>query len=159
MLVDLGLPGMSGIDLIRIVRDRYPSVEVIVHTVFDDKETVFCRHKGRGNRVSILKSCGLNMLVDALRQAEQGGAPMSPPVARKVIREFRGGRTTGDEYLLSPSEKDILKEVENGMTYNEIEDKFSISTPTVNAHIKNIYRKLQGTDRQGALITGRKGIL
>lgn len=159
MLVDLGLPGMSGIDLIRTVRHQYPSIDLIAHTVFDDKETVFAAIKA-GAAGYILKGCGLSTLVDALKQVEQGGAPMSPPVARKVIREFQGGSVTGEEYLLSPREKDILKEIEIGMTYKEIGEKYSISPHTVNAHIKNIYRKLQATDRQEALMTARKkGIL
>jgi two-component system, NarL family, response regulator len=159
MLVDIGLPDMSGVDLIRQVKEQFPAIEIIAHTVFDDRDTVFSALKA-GASGYILKGCRFAMLVDALQDVYQGGAPMSPPIARKVLREVQGGQAASEEYLVTPREKDILKEIESGMTYKEIGEKYSISSHTVNTHIKNIYRKLQATDRRQALLAARKkGIL
>ena len=84
---------------------------------------------------------------------------MSPRIARKVIREFQT-ESLEEQYLLSHREKEVIKEVENGLTYKEIADKLRISPHTVHAHIKKIYEKLHARNKQGALISARKkGIL
>lgn len=158
-LLDLGLPGMSGIELVRAVRERFPDVDMIAHTVFEDRDTVFAALKA-GASGYLLKGCSLRTLVEALHEVHTGGAPMSPHIARQVIREFQDGRERGGEYLLSPREREILKEIESGMTYKEIGAKFTISTHTVNAHLKNIYKKLHARDRREAVLAAKKkGIL
>lgn len=157
-LIDLGLPGMSGIELISRMRDEMPGAEIIAHTVFDDKETVLSAIKA-GASGYVLKGCTLRKLIDALHDIHEGGAPMSPKIARKVIREFQEDKLC-EECILSPREKDILREIESGMTYKQIGEKFCISPHTVNTHVKNIYKKLQAKDRQEALVSARKkGIL
>jgi two-component system NarL family response regulator len=92
----------------------------------------------------------------ARRHLSQGGAPMSPKIARKVIREFHDVQKAGDEFLLSAREREILREIEKGMSYKQISDTFNISIHTVNAHIKNSYKKLQARDRHEALAVARK---
>ena len=154
LLTDIGLPGMSGIDLIRSIKGQMEDLEIMAHTVFDDRETVFSAIKA-GASGYILKGSTPRDLIDALNTLAKGGAPMSPKIARKVIREFQD-EGLDEQYLLSPRERDIVKEIENGLTYKDIAVKFSISPHTVHTHIKKIYEKLQAKDRQQALVVARK---
>jgi two-component system NarL family response regulator len=158
LLADIGLPGMSGIDLIREVKNRIPDLEIMAHTVFDDRETVFSAIKA-GASAYILKGSTPRELIDALHTLAKGGSPMSPKIARKVIREFQDD-AVDEQYVLSYREREIVKEIENGLTYKDIASKFNISPHTVHTHIKNIYEKLHAKDRQSALVAARrKGII
>jgi two-component system NarL family response regulator len=154
LLADIGLPGMSGIGLIRELKDQMPGLEIMAHTVFDDRETVFSAIKA-GASGYILKGSTPRELIDALHTLAKGGSPMSPKIARKLIREFQG-EGIDKQYLLSHRETEVVKEVENGLSYKDIAVKLSISPHTVHTHIKNIYEKLHAKDRQGALIAARK---
>ena len=158
LLADIGLPGMSGIELIRKVKELLPDLEIMAHTVFDDRETVFSAIKA-GASGYILKGSTPRDLIDALHTLAKGGSPMSPKIARKVIREFQDERVD-DQYLLSHRETEIVKEIENGLTYKDIAAKLGISPHTVHTHIKNIYEKLHAKDRPEALVAARrKGII
>lgn len=158
LLVDLGLPGMPGVELIRRTKEQWPHVEILAHTVYEDRETVFAAIKA-GASGYILKGCQSQELVEALFSLHQGGAPMSPKIARAVIREFQQD-TLDEQYLLTPREKDVLVAVEKGLIYKEIASLHHISPHTVHAHIKNIYDKLHARSRREALVTARrKGIL
>jgi DNA-binding NarL/FixJ family response regulator len=158
LLTDIGLPGMSGIDLIRKVKDLMPDLEIMAHTVFDDRETVFSAIKA-GASGYILKGSTPRDLIDALHTLAKGGSPMSPKIARKVIREFQE-EGVDDQYILSHREIEIVKEIENGLTYKDIAGKLGISPHTVHTHIKNIYEKLHAKDRPEALVTARrKGLI
>ena len=154
LLADIGLPGMSGIELIRKLKDQMPELEIMAHTVFDDRETVFSAIKA-GASGYILKGSTPRDLIDALHTLAKGGSPMSPKIARKVIREFQG-EEVDEQYLLSHRETEIVREIENGLTYKDIAAKLNISPHTVHTHIKNIYEKLHAKDRQGALVAARK---
>jgi len=158
LLADIGLPGMSGVDLIRQLKDQMPDLEIMAHTVFDDRETVFSAIKS-GASGYILKGSTPRDLIDALHTLAKGGSPMSPKIARKVIREFQDD-AVDEQYLLSHRETEIVKAIENGLTYKDIAAKYNISPHTVHTHIKNIYEKLHAKDRQGALVAARrKGII
>jgi len=158
LLTDIGLPGMSGVELIRKIKDELPDVEIMAHTVFDDRETVFSAIKA-GASGYILKGSSPRDLIDALHTLALGGSPMSPKIARKVIREFQDA-PRDEQFLLSPRERDIVKEVETGSTYKDIARKFGISPHTVHTHIKNIYEKLHAKNRKTALVAARrKGII
>ncbi|NTW59840.1 MAG: response regulator transcription factor [Nitrospirae bacterium] len=154
LLADIGLPGMSGIELIRELKEQMPDLEIMAHTVFDDRETVFSAIKA-GASGYILKGSTPRELIDALHTLAKGGSPMSPKIARKVIREFQG-EGIDEQYLLSHRETEIVKEIENGLSYKDIAVKLGISPHTVHTHIKNIYEKLHAKNRQGALIAARK---
>lgn len=158
LMVDLGLPGMSGNELIRKVKSRMPDLEIMAHTVFDDRENVFSAIKA-GASGYILKGSTPRELIEALHTLYAGGAPMSPQIARAVIREFQSDRGE-DPYLLSPRERDILRDMERGLTYKEIGSQMHISVHTVHTHIKHIYEKLQAKNRREAFSNARKrGIL
>ena len=158
MLTDLGLPGMPGVELIRKTRELLPGIEIMAHTVFEERDTVVAALKA-GASGYLLKGCSPWEIMEALHTLYEGGAPMSQKIARKVIMEFQD-EADGEQYLLSPREKEIVKSIETGLTYKEIAKKFNISPHTVHTHIKNIYEKLQAKDRREALLKARrKGII
>jgi len=154
MLTDLGLPGISGVELIKKAKDELPSLEIMAHTVFEDREKVFSAIKA-GASGYILKGSSPREIIESIHSLYKGGAPMSPKIARKVIHEFQD-EVTGEHFLLTPRETEIVKRVEDGLTYKEIGEKLGISTHTVHTHIKNIYEKLQAKDRNDTIIKARK---
>jgi DNA-binding NarL/FixJ family response regulator len=154
MLADLGLPGMSGIELIKRAKEQMPQLEIMAHTVFEDRENVFAAIKA-GASGYILKGSSPREIVEAIHEINKGGAPMSPKIARKVIHEFQD-ENIEDPFVLSQRERDIVKCIEQGLTYKEISIRLGISSHTVHTHIKNIYEKLQAKDRGEALIKARK---
>jgi len=154
MLTDLGLPGMSGVELIKKAKEEMPSLEIMAHTVFEDRERVFSAIKA-GASGYILKGSSPREIIESIHSLYKGGAPMSPKIARKIILEFQD-EATGEQFLLTPREKEIVRRVEDGLTYKEIGEKLGISTHTVHTHIKNIYEKLQAKDRNDAIMKARK---
>lgn len=158
LLTDLGLPGQSGVELIRAVRSRFPDMDIMAHTVFEDRDTILNAIKAGANGY-ILKGSTPRELIEALHNLHEGGAPMSPKIARAVLREFRV-EDQEEEFVLSAREKDILTGLENGLSYKEFAERYHISPHTVHTHVKKIYRKLQAKDRAEAILKARKkGIL
>jgi two-component system NarL family response regulator len=154
MLTDLGLPGMSGVELIKKAKEDMPSLEIMAHTVFEDRERVFSAIKA-GASGYILKGSTPREIIESIHSLYKGGAPMSPKIARKIIHEFQDD-VTGEQFLLTQRETEVVKRVEEGLTYKEIGERLSISTHTVHTHIKNIYEKLQAKDRNDAINKARK---
>ncbi len=154
MLTDLGLPGISGVELIKKAKEEIPSLEIMAHTVFEDRERVFSAIKA-GASGYILKGSSPREIIESIHSLYKGGAPMSPKIARKIIHEFQD-EATSEQFLLTQREKEIVKLVEDGLTYKEIGERLNISTHTVHTHIKNIYEKLQAKDRNDAIIKARK---
>lgn len=158
ILVDLGLPGMSGTTLIKKLKEMMPNVEIMAHTVFDDRDKVFSSLKA-GATGYVLKGCTPRELIEYLHILYKGGAPMSPKIARMVINEFNESSRKG-QLLLSGREKEVLALVSQGLTYTEVADALNISPHTVHSHIKKIYEKLQAKDRNDAILKARrKGII
>lgn len=159
LLVDLGLPKMSGIELITEIKSRTPQVEILVHTVFDTRPTVFAAIKA-GACGYILKGATPRELIEALFALYEGDAPMAPKIARAVIREFQDKPVEQQQLLLSQRETGVLRNLEEGLTYKEIAERLNISPHTVHAHIKKIYEKLHAKGRQEAILLARRqGIL
>jgi two-component system NarL family response regulator len=153
-LVDLGLPLLSGIEFIARVKKRMPGVEIMAHTIYEDRETVFSAIKA-GASGYLLKGSSPRDIIESLYSLYCGGAPMTPKIARKVIAEFQQNKID-EQYLLSEREREVLQGVEQGLAYKQIADKLSISPHTVHSHIKRIYEKLQVRNRQEALTQARK---
>lgn len=158
MLCDLGLPGMSGIELIQKVKHRLPDTDIIAHTINEDRDSVFAAIKA-GATGYLVKGSSPREVIEALYSLRDGGAPMSPRIARAVIRELQDPGSD-DVFLLTAKEKEVLNSVYEGLSYKEISRKLNISTHTVHSHIKNIYEKLQAKNKQDALAKARrKGII
>jgi DNA-binding NarL/FixJ family response regulator len=143
ILTDIGLPGMDGIEGTRILRERLPEVPILALTVYDDDENVFnaiCA----GASGYLLKNTTPARLLESLREVVDGGAPMSPEVARRVMALFRQFRPPDRAaYHLTPQESDLLKLMVEGHHYKTAADQMGISINTVSFHLKNIYEKLQ----------------
>src|SRR6266550_6758008 len=143
ILLDIGLPGMSGIEGIRLFKEKYPEILLLTLTIHDDDERIFdalCA----GASGYLLKKTQPAQLVDSVKEAAQGGAPMSPEVARRVIRLFREIRPPNRaEYNLSPHEIRILKLLVEGHNYKTAATKLGVAPTTINFHLQNIYQKLQ----------------
>lgn len=143
MLIDIGLPGMSGIEGIRLFKERYPEVLFLTLTIHDDDERIFdalCA----GASGYLLKKTQPAQLVESVKEAAQGGAPMSPEVASRVVRLFREIRPPDRaDYNLSPHEIRILKLLVEGHNYKTAAAKLGVAPTTINFHLQNIYQKLQ----------------
>ncbi len=142
-LVDIGLPGMSGIEGIRVLRERHPRVLVLVLTVYDDNDRIFdalCA----GACGYLLKKTPPDKLVESLREAVAGGAPMSPDVASRVLAVFRDVRPPSKAaHDLTPHEIRLLKLMVEGHTYKSAATILHVTPHTVSFHLRNIYEKLQ----------------
>lgn len=143
ILIDIGLPGMNGVDGTRILRERFPAVPILALTVYDDDDSVFdaiCA----GASGYLLKNTAPARLLDALREVAAGGAPMSPDVARRVVDLFRAYRPPPRaSYHLTPQETELLKLMVEGHHYKTAAGVMGITTSTVSFHLKHIYEKLQ----------------
>ena len=149
MLIDLGLPDGSGIELIRQVSQKKPDVDIMVVTVFGDEQHVVSSIEA-GATGYILKDSAPADVISCIRLLRAGGSPVSPVVARSVLRAIRNRMSTTaparlpgtEQNPLSARETEILQLLAKGMSFNEIGDILGISPHTVTAHIKKIYRKL-----------------
>ena len=143
ILTDLGLPGMSGIEGIRILRERYPAVPILALTVYDNDDNIF-NALCAGASGYLLKNTPPVRLLASLKEVIDGGAPMSPEVARRVVRLFRDFRPPEHaSYHLTAQESDLLRLLVEGHHKKTAAHEMGISFNTVSFHLKNIYAKLQ----------------
>ena len=143
VLTDLRLPGMSGIDGIRALRERFPQVPILALTIYDSDAQVFdalCA----GASGYLLKNTPPGRLLESLEDVARGGAPMSPEVARRVVRLFHAFRPPARaEYNLTPQQNELLRLLVDGHHKKTAAHEMGISVNTVSFHLKNIYEKLQ----------------
>ena len=143
LLSDIGLPGMDGIEGIRILKERHPALLVLMLSVYDDNERIFdalCA----GACGYLLKKTPPARLIESLKEASAGGAPMSPEIARKVVtlfRDFRPPERT--DYQLTPHETRLLKLLVEGHSYKTAAAELGVTVNTVSFHLRHIYEKLQ----------------
>jgi len=142
-LVDIGLPGMSGVEGVRILKERYPHLLMLMNTVYDDDERIF-QAMCAGASGYLLKKTSPARLLESLNEAIAGGAPMSPEVARRVLNLFRQFHPPerGD-YQLTPHELRLLKLLVEGHSYKTAAGKLGVSIKTISFHLQKIYAKLQ----------------
>jgi len=160
ILMDIELPVVSGIEAVKLIREKYPDIKILMETIFEEDEKIF-QSICNGAQGYILKNTPPEGILSSIREIHEGGAPMTPTVASKVLRlfKFNLAGNTDDEYHLSSREKEILKCLVEGMSYKMIADTCFISADTVNGHIKNIYKKLQVHSKSEAVVKAIKGRL
>jgi DNA-binding NarL/FixJ family response regulator len=151
VLSDIGLPGMDGIEGIRLLKERHPDLLILMLTVYDDDERIFDAMCA-GASGYLLKKTPPAKLLESLKEAVGGGAPMSPEVARRVITLFREIRPPDRaNYQLTPHETRLLKLFVEGHIYKTAAVELGVSVNTVNFHVRNIYEKLQVHTRSEAV--------
>jgi DNA-binding NarL/FixJ family response regulator len=151
-LVDIHLPGKSGIECVQELKEQMPATQFMMCTVYDDDDHIFDALKA-GATGYILKRTSPAQILEAIRELHTGGSPMSSEVARRVINSIQKKNSHSAEAaeVLTDREKEILDYLALGFLYKEIADKLSISRETVKKHIHNIYEKLQVQTRTEAL--------
>jgi DNA-binding NarL/FixJ family response regulator len=143
VLTDIGLPGMSGIDGTKVLKERYPNLPVVALTVYDDDDDVFAALCA-GASGYLLKNTTPVRLLESLKEVASGGAPMSPSIAHRVIRLFRNFRPPETStHNLTSQETQLLKLIVDGHTYKTAAGELNIAVRTVSFHLQNVYRKLQ----------------
>jgi DNA-binding NarL/FixJ family response regulator len=160
MLVDLGLPDISGIQIIREIGATYPKCDILVITTFGDDHSILSALEA-GARGYLLKGVTAEELRRDIRLLRDGGSPLSPSIARKVLDRLSSNKverrsSPNSEALLTPREIEILKLVGQGFSYNETAAHCNITNATVHGHLKNIYRKLAVHSNTEAVYEGRR---
>jgi DNA-binding NarL/FixJ family response regulator len=167
LLMDIGLPGMSGIEGVRRVKAIRPDLDVLILTVYEENDLIF-EALLAGACGYLVKKTPPARLLEAIREAHDGGSPMSSQIARKVVhllRESSSPRRTreaedGEEGRLTPREHEILNGLAGGNSYLALAKNLNISADTVRFHIRNVYRKLQAHSQSEAVAKAlRKGII
>jgi DNA-binding NarL/FixJ family response regulator len=150
VLMDIGLPGMSGIEGVKIIRSKFPSVDVLMHTVYDDDDKIF-QSICAGAAGYVLKNVESAELIRAIKEIRIG-APMSASIARRLLTMVREKEAPAtDDLNLTPRELDILQWLVEGLSYKKIAEKLFISPLTVQSHIKRVYEKLQVHSKSAAV--------
>lgn len=162
ILLDVQLPGMDGIAALKTFRERAPEAKVVILTVFDDSDKIF-RAVCAGATGYVLKTSGIDQIGEAIHQVMDGGAPMTPGVAKKVLAafaRFEPTPETGDDYNLTDREREILRLMADGLLKKEIADSLGLSVHTVSSHLRHVYDKLQVTTNTAAVAKAlREGII
>lgn len=146
VLMDIEMPGMTGIEAVKLIKKELPHVQILMQTVFEDDDRVFdsiCA----GASGYILKNHLNTKLVESIMELQYGGSPMSPSIARKVLSKLQQipqhvKQEEAPDYHLTPREKEVLACIVEGLSYKMIGDRLHISYETVRSHIKKIYEKL-----------------
>ena len=154
VLMDVKLPGISGIECIRRLKAVNPTQKVLMFTVFEDHRRIF-ESLAAGAVGYILKKTPREKLLEQILDAHSGGAPMSGQVARQVVESFRRPRSTDEDSELSEREQDVLQQLSEGRIYREIADALGITVNTVRTHIRSIYEKLEARNRSEAVAKHR----
>jgi DNA-binding NarL/FixJ family response regulator len=150
-IMDISLPGMSGIECIRQLKNKVPQTQFMMFTVYENDEKVFEALKA-GASGYLLKNTGLIQMIEALQELYNGGSPMSANIARKLVKVFYEQQTgSAVVEVLSQRENEILQWLAKGLLYKEIAEQLSISTSTVRQHIHKIYEKLHVQNRTEAI--------
>ena len=150
VLMDIGLPGASGIECEEKLKPEHPQMQFLMWTTFEDDEKIFDALQAGANGY-LLKNSTTQTIIQSIADIHNGGSPMSSTIARKVIDSFHSAKVKRTEYNLTARENEILDLLAKGYRYKEISAKLSISTETVRKHIRNTYEKLQVQSRTDAL--------
>jgi len=155
ILMDIRLPGMSGIECVAELKKKLPNLEIIMLTIYQDEDSIF-RALNAGASGYLIKSSDPEMLYGAIRNVHSGGAPFSSLIARKIVTYFHSAESKEDrlqrnEHKLSPREKEVLTLMAEGYRYKEIAKTLGVSLETVRSHVKHICGKMHVRSRAQAL--------
>ena len=143
VIMDIDMPEVNGIEAVKLIRKYFPTVQVLMQTVFDDDDKIFAAIKA-GAGGYILKNAQSKNLLEAIREVYNGGAPMTPSIAKKVLGHLQkeNEKNNSQDYHLSAREKEVLSFLVEGKSYKMIAAQLNISYDTVRAHMRKIYEKL-----------------
>ena len=158
VLMDIDMPGINGIEAVQMIKEKFPELKILMLTVFEDDDKIF-NSLCAGASGYILKSASPLRILDAIKEIPEGGVPMTPTVAVRVLRMFRtqSEETQPESFLLSDREKEILGLLVKGMSYKMIASQCFISVETVNNHLRNIYRKMNVHSKGEAITKAIRG--
>jgi DNA-binding NarL/FixJ family response regulator len=149
-IVDIHLPGITGIECIEAVKEKCPGTQFMMFTVYENDDKVFEALKA-GASGYLLKKTPPASIIESLKDLYQGGSPMSSNIARKLVSSYQGREKNSPTLLLSPRENEIVELLAKGLLYKEIADHLNIVTGTVRQHIHKIYEKLHVQNRTEAI--------
>lgn len=159
ILMDVDMPFMNGIEATKIVKEQFPEINILILTVFEDKEKLFNALQA-GASGYLLKKSRIIEIIEAIHQIYNGGSPMTPAIARKVLEFFSQPKVVkNEENNLSERELDILKCLVNGDSYKMIAANCFISMGTVRSHINSVYKKLHVNSKSEAVVKALKNRL
>lgn len=160
ILSDIGLPGMSGIDGMRLIKEQHPECDIIMLTVYNDWQKIFDSLRA-GASGYLLKNTPLAEIKKAIETVHSGGSVMSPEIARKVMEHFSVPPASleklGTESVLTPKEKEIVVGLVDGLSYKMLADRMNISIDTIRFHIKNVYKKLHVNSKAEVISKSLRG--
>lgn len=152
VLMDINLPGMSGIECTRLIKRRLPSAQIVMLTVYEDSDLIF-QSLQAGASGYLLKRTPSAKLLEGIRDVHQGGSPISSQIARKVVQYFNERQTSAPELgTLSERELEVLDYLARGRLYKEIADRLGVTIDTVRKHLQSIYQKLHVHTRTEAVV-------
>jgi DNA-binding NarL/FixJ family response regulator len=152
VLVDIRLPGMSGIECVGQLKSRIRNLCVLMLTTYEERELIFDSLRAGASGYLLKKNASRNELVQAIEQVHAGGAPMSMPIARKLVSYFQNAHQPSEMENLTQREQEVLTLLARGYQYKQIADNVGISLDTVRSHIKHIYDKLHVQSRTEATV-------
>lgn len=155
LLLDIGLPGISGIDALPQLRSRFPDMEVIILTIFEEEHLIL-KALCSGASCYVSKKAGLNEIVQAIKVVQEGGSYLSPSIAREIVNHLMGGRVS-KATILSERQKEVLERLSQGMSYKSIGDELYLSVETIRTHVKKLYKVLHVNNKSEAIAQYLKG--
>jgi DNA-binding NarL/FixJ family response regulator len=155
ILLDIGLPGMSGLEGIQKFKQLAPSTQIIIITVHEDSDSIF-QAICAGAAGYLLKISPGEKIIEAIHDVQKGGSPINAQIARKVLTAFAASNTPSPDYDLTDREREILLQMINGLTKKEIGIKLSLSHHTIDTHIRKIYERLHVNKRSSAVAKALK---
>lgn len=152
VLMDINLPGLNGVECVRQLKNALPKLQVLMLTVYEDSDSLFKSFRA-GASGYLLKRTASARLLEAIKDVYEGGSPMTPQLARRVV-QFFSGPLQADSPLskLTPGEREFLDQLANGYTYKEIADRMKITIDTVRSYVRTVYEKLHVHSRTEAVV-------
>lgn len=152
VLMDINLPGMNGVDCVRHLKSALPQLQVLMLTVYEDSDSLFKSFRA-GASGYLLKRTASARLLEAIQDVHEGGSPMTPQLARRVVQFFTVPPQQDAPFSkLTPGEREFLDQLANGYTYKEIADRMKITIDTVRSYVRTVYEKLHVHSRTEAVV-------